>query len=233
MTHITCRLTAKNRDQLRNTTLGNRVWAPFIFLSYSTVQPVNYCCTESSAESAELRVEFRLDADVVSDRRQCVARLHCRVHAARLVPSTSRRVHVVSSPHSSARTEDVSSCPRRVHVTSCRVHTARLVPSTSRRVHVSSCPRHVASTQLSSYRGCRVVSTSCPRRVASTQLGSYRARLVVSTSRRVHAARLVPRMSCRCQDATAQSPSRRGSLFCTVKMMFAVSKTVLLQYSSC
>ena len=29
MTHITCRLTAKNRDQLRNPTLGNRVWATF------------------------------------------------------------------------------------------------------------------------------------------------------------------------------------------------------------
>jgi len=28
--HVTCRLTAKNRDQLRNPTLGNRVWAiPF------------------------------------------------------------------------------------------------------------------------------------------------------------------------------------------------------------
>jgi len=32
MTHITCRLTAKNWDQLRNPTLGNRVWATFIFL---------------------------------------------------------------------------------------------------------------------------------------------------------------------------------------------------------
>ena len=31
MTHVTCRLTAKNRDQLRNPTLGNRVWATFIF----------------------------------------------------------------------------------------------------------------------------------------------------------------------------------------------------------
>jgi len=29
MTHITCRLTAKNRDQLRNPTLGNWVWATF------------------------------------------------------------------------------------------------------------------------------------------------------------------------------------------------------------
>jgi len=29
MIHITCRLTAKNRDQLRNPMLGNRVWAIF------------------------------------------------------------------------------------------------------------------------------------------------------------------------------------------------------------
>ena len=27
---VTCRLTAKNRDQLRNPTLGNRVWASFL-----------------------------------------------------------------------------------------------------------------------------------------------------------------------------------------------------------
>jgi len=30
MTHATRRLTAKNRDQLRNPTLGNRVWASFV-----------------------------------------------------------------------------------------------------------------------------------------------------------------------------------------------------------
>ena len=32
MTHITCRLTAKNRDQLRNPSLGNLVWITFTFL---------------------------------------------------------------------------------------------------------------------------------------------------------------------------------------------------------
>jgi len=31
MTHVTCRLTAKNRDQLWNPTLGCRVWATFTF----------------------------------------------------------------------------------------------------------------------------------------------------------------------------------------------------------
>jgi len=34
--HVTCRLTAKNRDQLRNPTIGNRVWATFTF--YRVVQ---------------------------------------------------------------------------------------------------------------------------------------------------------------------------------------------------
>ena len=36
MTHATCRLTTKNRDQLRNPTLGNRVWATF-FAMYKLV----------------------------------------------------------------------------------------------------------------------------------------------------------------------------------------------------
>jgi len=36
MTHVTCRLTAKNRDQLRNPTLGNRVCATFTFLTLIT-----------------------------------------------------------------------------------------------------------------------------------------------------------------------------------------------------
>jgi len=31
MTHVTCRLTAKNRDQQRNPMLCNRVWAAFTF----------------------------------------------------------------------------------------------------------------------------------------------------------------------------------------------------------
>jgi len=32
MTHVTCRLTAENRDQLQNPTLSNRVWATCTFL---------------------------------------------------------------------------------------------------------------------------------------------------------------------------------------------------------
>ena len=38
MTHITYRLTAKNRDQLQNPTLGNRVWAAFFTTSIVVVR---------------------------------------------------------------------------------------------------------------------------------------------------------------------------------------------------
>ena len=41
MPHVTCRLTAKNRDQLRNTMLGNRVRATFtLFKLYDIIHDV-------------------------------------------------------------------------------------------------------------------------------------------------------------------------------------------------
>ena len=33
MTHVICRLTAKNRDQIRNPMFGNQVWATFTFFT--------------------------------------------------------------------------------------------------------------------------------------------------------------------------------------------------------
>ena len=44
MTHVTCRLTAENRDRLRNPTLGNRVWATFTFLLGLWLLPVVSRC---------------------------------------------------------------------------------------------------------------------------------------------------------------------------------------------
>ena len=42
MTHVNCTLTAKNRDQLRKPTLGNRVWATFTFFTWHTyIHPFN------------------------------------------------------------------------------------------------------------------------------------------------------------------------------------------------
>jgi len=41
MTHVTCRLTAKDRDQLQNPTLGNGVWATFSFFTHANVTRSN------------------------------------------------------------------------------------------------------------------------------------------------------------------------------------------------
>jgi len=59
MTHVTCRLTGKNRDQLGNPTLGNRVWATFF----------NLC---SASYASCLR----------DDARTCYRVLHCGAVAA-------------------------------------------------------------------------------------------------------------------------------------------------------
>ena len=53
MTHDTCRLTAKNRDQLRNPALGNRLWATFTFSSGGKAKGK---MTRTSGASAVLRV---------------------------------------------------------------------------------------------------------------------------------------------------------------------------------
>ena len=55
MTHATCRLTAKNRDQLRNPTLGNRVWTTFTFFMLGSpgkraVKRVCVCQTDQSCD---------------------------------------------------------------------------------------------------------------------------------------------------------------------------------------
>ena len=54
MTHVTCRLTAKNRDQLRNPTLGNRVWATFTFF-YRLIAGLGYGCSLSECDRTVIR----------------------------------------------------------------------------------------------------------------------------------------------------------------------------------
>jgi len=55
MTHVTCRLTAKNRDQLGNPTLGNRVWAAFtpLVTEDSGVAACDFRITEQEALLAQ------------------------------------------------------------------------------------------------------------------------------------------------------------------------------------
>ena len=50
MTHVTCRLTAKNRDQLRDPTLGNRVWATFTFTFVALLYRLLSACLQPLAQ---------------------------------------------------------------------------------------------------------------------------------------------------------------------------------------
>ena len=55
MTHITCRLTAENRDQLGNPTLGNRVRATFTFFMDAGGSSHERACTRT-ASSYSVRI---------------------------------------------------------------------------------------------------------------------------------------------------------------------------------
>ena len=83
MTHVTCRLTAKDRDQVRNPTLGTRVWATFTFLVYNTVhrgygskrlQDRSMVGHESSAETAGDEMNDRHDAKTARSGQVTVLR---------------------------------------------------------------------------------------------------------------------------------------------------------------
>jgi len=100
VTHVTYRLTAKNRDQLLNPTLGNRVWATFTFLlirwtetalCLRVVRPsvcacVNHCVV--------WRVSRALEYFVISENLSLSAIRTVRVlrplRAINRIPSTSK-----------------------------------------------------------------------------------------------------------------------------------------------
>jgi len=74
MIHITCRLTAKNRDQLRNPTLGNRVWATFTFFSFYHWLPIRECQVRSGMPGSPVAV--RAGASLLGRRLPSRVRQH-------------------------------------------------------------------------------------------------------------------------------------------------------------
>jgi len=75
MTHVTCRLTAKNRDQLRNPTLGNRVWTTLFSLQqheldsaeWIAVDVVGCCRSTVNAETGKVQQRLQFDAADIAD----------------------------------------------------------------------------------------------------------------------------------------------------------------------
>jgi len=65
MTHVTCRLTAKNRDQLRNPTLDDRVWPTFTFLWQA--KHVNLFETQSTFVQVYMQLASLMDNPAYRD----------------------------------------------------------------------------------------------------------------------------------------------------------------------
>jgi len=72
MTHVTCRLTAKSRDQLRNPTLRNRVWATFFIICGRSV----VWCVGAGGDVLE-------QAEEGAHRQSCRRRRHRRTDRRR------------------------------------------------------------------------------------------------------------------------------------------------------
>jgi len=72
MTHTACRLTAKNRDQLRNPTLGNRVWETFTSKRARGERERREREEDMGSRIGEGRREFVLSLGRKKKRRRCL-----------------------------------------------------------------------------------------------------------------------------------------------------------------
>ena len=87
MTHVTCMLAAKNRDQLRNSTLGNRVCATFTLHALTLVCSVTVL---AATRRAVLQDKHQMEADV-ADARRTTAKLKQRLSAVRASSDVEQR----------------------------------------------------------------------------------------------------------------------------------------------
>ena len=79
MIHVTCRLTAKNRDQLRNPTLGNQVWATFTFnlpittndhyIIQNLLPTTSLQCNITNSTASDLHPDTYLTAGLYPDKQ--------------------------------------------------------------------------------------------------------------------------------------------------------------------
>jgi len=92
MTHIACRLTAKNRDQLRNPMLSNRVWATFTFTFPPSLHLPPYTLTRETLSGEE-------NAETLSETKTRVLTGY-----RDLYPRTSTPEHVLGNENTETQT---------------------------------------------------------------------------------------------------------------------------------
>jgi len=102
MTHVTCRLTAKNRNQLLNPTLGNRVWAIFTFTFYlcftnTQVSFSAFCLVLYGCPFYGLRV-FELQSETGKSEYKITEKRGSGIFQAPPPAPLARWTHLVSAP---------------------------------------------------------------------------------------------------------------------------------------
>ena len=112
MTYVTCRLTAKNWDQLLNPTLGNRVWATFAFflgnvslesemMKYCNRPQALYCVVLYCHSQELLDVELR---SLIASGQVTVS--HCRLFTYQLLTAL-RFAHTAGIIHCGLKPSNV------------------------------------------------------------------------------------------------------------------------------
>ena len=155
---MTCRLTAKNRDQLRNPTLGNRVWATFFTACYAGSVSREWCWRSVGVDGRVGEQRPQRSAPAAGGRRPVLARADLPHQDQR---AQSRRP---TAPRQAARLDVVGPAPQ----PPAHPRAARVRPGTLRRPFVSDvklcCCRRTArratSVEILS-NCCTAVGTSC------------------------------------------------------------------------
>jgi len=104
MTRVTCRLTAKNRDQLRNPTLGSRVWATFTITRSVSKQLIR--------RDSNLFFKPNLISQRARTSRVCDFARHCRVADDTTHPVARSDVRIIPGlPGCAVRTDKSTTFP--------------------------------------------------------------------------------------------------------------------------
>jgi len=167
MTHVTCRLTAKNRDQLRNPTLGNRVRVTFTF-TFFTVQDLSQLGKLWDAGDATGSWLWNMTPWTRSESQRCTS-----LSSTLLFNALSRRLTSVTLDHNQVPPPyccdvNCAKCARKTssillfswtrvcNRIACIVLMLEILPSVSRNCYVSA----VSTTKCNMWLHIKIMTTS-------------------------------------------------------------------------
>ena len=106
MTRVTCRLTTTNRDQLRNPTLGSRVWATDTFFNLTAASVNGVCAVRRRPLTAVSVVTRAFDGHIVGPSVMWAAGRHasdcCADQSDVIIHARKRGSAVAEGPRDSS-----------------------------------------------------------------------------------------------------------------------------------